>query len=139
MGKKTRSLLGVIGLVVFFICEGCGAKANWRLLNEYDYRDGWSTKQYYDSESILRTNEGNARVWIRQDDVKAAKDPLEDLPTFKKWVEVNCSSRDVRYLRTLTCLIDGDYEELGRKDLDYMVPESSKEVLYKVLCGESNK
>ena len=141
MKKKPGSLLGVIGLVVFFICEGCGAKTNWKLLNQYDYRDGWSAKQYYDSESILKTSEGNISVWIRQDEDKVVKDPLEDLPSFIKWVEINCSSRDVRYLRTLTRLKDGDYEEKGRKDLylNYMVPDSSKEALYKVLCGESNK
>ena len=141
MSKKTGSLLRVIGLVVLFICEGCGAKTNWQLLNVYDYRDGWSVKQYYDSGSILKTNEGSMSVWIRQDDEKVVKDPLEDLPSFIKWVEISCSSRDVRYLRTLTRLKDGDYEEKGRKDLDlqYMVPASSKEALHKVLCAESNK
>lgn len=134
MRKKLGILFGVIGFTLFFICAGWGA--NWQLLNKYDYADGWSVNQYYDSETIVRTNEGSMRVWIRQNKEKVSKDPGEDLPFYKKLVEINCSSGEVRYIRVLTHLKDGDYEEQGQNELDYMVPDSSKEALHKAVCRE---
>jgi hypothetical protein len=132
MKRKYGVILGIVGFILFFFSEGWGA--NWELLNKYDYGDGWSTKQYYDSKSIVRTNEGNIRVWIRQNDEKVKDDPFEDLPSYKKLIEMNCSTSEVRYLRVLTNLKDGDYEEESQGELNYMVPDSSKGDLQDVLC-----
>ena len=137
MRNKYRACLGVIGFVIFLSSEGWGA--NWELLNQYDFSDGWSVKQYYDTRSIVKVNGGNIRVWIRQNDEKATKDSQEDMPLHKKLIEIDCSSREVKYFRIITVLKDGDYEEGIQKELDYLVPDSSKEGLYKVLCEKVNK
>jgi hypothetical protein len=136
MRREYGIVLGMIGLMFLLSCAGRGA--NWKLLNHYDYGDGWSASQSYDTKSIVRTDEGNTRVWIRQDKEKVRKDPLEDLPFYKKLVEINCALEEVRYLRVITHLKDGDYEEEGQ-ELDYMVPDSSKEALCQVICGEASR
>ena len=137
MNKKYAIFLGILGLVLFFHRQGWAAK--WEFLNRYDYGDGWSTMQYYDSKSIVRTNEVSIRVWIRQNNEKTAKDPSEDLPSYQKLIEMNCSSGEIEYLRILTHLKDGDYEEDRQGELDYLVPDTSIKTIQEVLCQKEMK
>jgi hypothetical protein len=138
-GRMTRGhavVFAIVGMMLLFFSTGCGA--DWRLLNRYDYHDGWSVSQYYDAKNIVNIDAGNLRVWVRQNNEREGKDLLEDLPTFRKLVQINCVSGELRYLQVMMELRDGDYEETDDR-MDYLVPGDSKDMLSKAVCGGAAK
>jgi hypothetical protein len=113
-----------------------------RLSIWFDLPDGWSSKHYYDTESIVKTLQGYIRVWWKSINDKTKDDKSFDVENL---TEINCSLREYRHLRITRYYGNGRIEREGPEEIwDYIPPSPSEGInslveLFKVICGEVKK
>ena len=137
---KSLSLrLGVIliGLAILGCVEVWGA--DWKL---YDSNENYLG--YYDAQDITRPSKNIVRVWVKWDYTekgviewvgKLGK-KYENLSHLKNLSEINCVEKTVRILSMIYYDNKGGviYSSSSPLELDFIVPESHGERLYKVTC-----
>jgi len=137
-----KSLLGklgvvLIGLAIFSYGEVWGE--DWKLLSVHEYY-----LAYYDTQSITRPSKDIVRLWERfnftekgvLDMVRKFGKKYENLSRSIDLSEINCVEKTTRYLSKVS--YDNKwgviYSSSSPQELDFVVPESLVENLYKEVC-----
>ena len=151
---KKRFILLIVGIWILIV--GCGAEQKsllpsaddtykeplspvWKLYSEAEIPEGWVSKSYYDAQSILNTEEGYTRVWVKIYDEKITREPPRDHPIYTMLIEINCPSRIARHLRIIRRYKNGRVEEDSRMNWGFITSVSALEPLHKAICGSLNK
>jgi len=95
-------------------------------------------KEYYDSDSIVRTKKGTIKVWTRAV-TEGEKDDRPD--RIVSLLEIDCSERVYQLLRLTRYYKDNRVEEdtTHINKWDEISPDSNREAVYKVVCQKKKK